>query len=227
MILTLKELANHLKVNERTILRMLQSGQIQGAKIGGQWRFNGTQVDSIFFPEEENAEHLPVSELLPKHLVRPVSRVLKPARMMLELEGETAGEVLDELHAPFIQEALLPDVATLKERLKKREELLSTGVGHGVAIPHPRDPISTLSEPSVLVYGRSRQGVEFQALDGQPVHHFFLICCQMIQTHLILMGRLAEILQQPDLLQELMAAEAPEDVERAVLKAEASEFFGQ
>ncbi|MFW6367108.1 MAG: PTS sugar transporter subunit IIA [bacterium] len=227
MILTLKELANHLKVNERTILRMLQSGQIQGAKIGGQWRFNGTQIDRIFFPEEESDEHLPVSELLPKHLVRPASRILKHSRTILELEGETADEVLEELCDPFIQEALLPDVATLKERLKSREELLSTGVGHGVAIPHPRDPITTLREPSVLVYGRSRRGVDFKALDGQPVHHFFLICCQMIQTHLILMGRLAEILQQPDVLQELTAAESPEDVERAVLKAEASEFFGE
>ena len=42
MILTLKELAEHLKVNERTILRMLKCGQIDGKKIGGQWRFNGS-----------------------------------------------------------------------------------------------------------------------------------------------------------------------------------------
>ena len=50
MILTLKELADYLRVNERTILRMLKSGQIQGVKIGGQWRFNGSQIDQMFFP---------------------------------------------------------------------------------------------------------------------------------------------------------------------------------
>ena len=50
MILTLKELAEHLKVNERTILRMRENGQIEGVKIGGQWRFNGSQIDRMLFP---------------------------------------------------------------------------------------------------------------------------------------------------------------------------------
>lgn len=227
MILTLKELADHLKVNERTILRMLQSGQIQGAKIGGQWRFNGTQVDRMFFPEEKGPDHLPVSELLPKHLVRPVSRIVRESRVVLDMEGRTVPEVLEELCVPLIREALLPDIATLRERLKAREDLLSTGVGHCVAIPHPRDPIPTLREPSVLVYGRSSAGVDFNALDGKPVHHFFMICCQNIQTHLILMGRLAEILQAPDVLAELLKAAGPKDVERAILKAERREFFSE
>ncbi len=54
MILTLKELADYLRVNERTIIRMLKAGKIQGTKIGGQWRFNGSQIDQFFFCSPED-----------------------------------------------------------------------------------------------------------------------------------------------------------------------------
>lgn len=227
MILTLKELAEHLKVNERTILRMLQSGQITGAKIGGQWRFNSTQVDQMFFPEHPGPDHLPAADLLPKHRINPISRIVRESRILLDLQSTSAQDVLEELCRPVINEALLPDAKTLRDRVKAREEMLSTGVGRGVAIPHPRDPIPTLCEPSILVYGRSEKGVDFSAADGKTVHHFFLLCAQTVQTHLVVMGRLAEVLQKPDILDDLWTAENADDVERAVLKAERKDFFEQ
>lgn len=225
MILTLKELADHLKVNERTILRMLQSGQIQGAKIGGQWRFNSTQIDRMFFPEENNPDPLAVSDLLPKHLALPFSRIARQDRMVLNLESGDVESVLNSLCQPVVRDALLPDMQTLRSRLKAREDLLSTGVGHGVAIPHPRDPIPTLREPAVLVIGRNPEGIPFNAVDGNPVQLFFMVVCQTIQTHLLLMGRLADVLRKPGFIDECLAAEDEENILRAILKAERKEFF--
>lgn len=226
MILTLKELAEHLRLNERTILRMLQNGQIEGAKIGGQWRFNSTQIDQIFFPEKaEEGSAMRAADLLPAHIRMPASRALRDSRMVLDMTAETVEEALTELSQPLVRESLLPDTRVLRERLLAREKLLSTGVGRGVAIPHPRDPIATLREPAVLVVGCSRTGIDFRAADREPVTLFFLLCCQNIQSHLVMMARLADILRHPEFLEECRTAATPRDVTRAVLKAERDEFF--
>jgi PTS system nitrogen regulatory IIA component len=226
MILTLKELADHLKVNERTILRMLRSGQIQGAKIGGQWRFNGSQIDQIFFSNNpENPDYVAVSELTPAHLAAPISRTINEKRMLLDMKATTVEEALGELCTPIIQNGLLMDLRDLRERLSAREKLLSTGMGQGLALPHPRDPIPTLREPAVIVVGRSKQGIDFNSVDHEPVHLFFLICCQNIQTHLLVMGRLADLLHRDGIISQLQDCDQPEDITRTILEAERNSFL--
>ena len=124
MILTLKELADYLRVNERTILRMLKTGQIQGAKIGGQWRFNGSQIDNIFFPAEEKLnteETVPLNEITASPMVIPVNRVLTENRIIPHLESADRDAVLRELTKPVIHESLLLDVKDLLQRLQDRK----------------------------------------------------------------------------------------------------------
>ncbi|MFQ5904966.1 MAG: PTS sugar transporter subunit IIA, partial [bacterium] len=88
----------------------------------------------------------------------------------LDLQSHTKDEVLRELVD------LLPidgkSSEMLLETLKKREELGSTGVTRGIAIPHCR---SLLVDKLHVVVGRSRKGIDFKSLDGKPVHVFFLI----------------------------------------------------
>ncbi len=223
MILTLKELADYLRVHERTILRMLKAGQIQGVKIGGQWRFNGSQIDQVFFPEKPvtNPDAVSLSDLIANRPPSPISRLVKEDRILLDL---TAGDVtgaLHELSEPFAQKTLLLDIQDLRKRLDAREKLLSTGIGRGMAIPHPRDPIPTLREPAVVIIGRSSKGVAFNAMDGKPVQLFFLLCCQSIELHLHFMGALARLLQDDGLVEACRTAQAPADIIRALLEAEA------
>lgn len=226
MILTLKELADYLRVNERTILRMLKTGQIQGAKIGGQWRFNGSQIDSLFFPNTpRGADDIPLSDLTRSHIGIPVSRVMDAGRMVMDMEADSVEGVIRELVAPRMLNTILMDVGELREKCLAREALLSTGVGHGVAIPHPRDPIPTLRAPAAVVFGKSAGGVDFNAADGHPVHAFFLLCCQNIEVHLHLMGRLARLLQHESFIQDCRQCETPEDVMRTVMEMERADFF--
>lgn len=226
MILTLKELANYLRVNERTIQRMLKTGQIQGVKIGGQWRFNGSQIDRIFFPDKQsNPDPVPLSELIHSHLAIPLSRMLREDRIILDIRADSVATAVDALTEPFARKTLLLDTQDLRHRLLQREELLSTGIGNGIAIPHPRDPIPTLREPSVIVIGRSVPGVPYNALDGKPVHLFFLLCCQNIELHLHMMGRLAQLLREKELTDGCMGASSPEDVMRTVMETERKHFL--
>ena len=228
MILTLKELADYLRVNERTILRMLKSGQVQGAKIGGQWRFNGSQIHGLFFPQTgpgDQPQELPLTELPARHLRITMSRVMSTERMVMDMTATDVGGVMRELADPAFLNTLVLDVRGLRQQLLDREHLLSTGVGNGIAVPHPRDPISTLRAPAVIVFGRSVKGVEYEAADSKLVHLFFLLCCQTIELHLHLMGRLANLLRNTSFIDALRECSSPDEVMRQVLAQERQQFL--
>ena len=207
MILTLKELAEHLKVNERTILRMRENGQIEGVKIGGQWRFNGSQIDRMLFPSASPSdEHI----VIPQSPVGiPLSRTMDESRVIMNLHGTTIEDVIEELTNPKIFANLVLDIRDLQEKCIARERILSTAVGNGIAVPHPRDPIPTLQMPGCIVYGYSKKGVDFNAPDGKPVHFFFLLCSQNIELHLHMMRYLASILRNPQFIEACQKAAKP------------------
>ncbi len=227
MILTLKELANYLRVNERTILRMQQTGQIQGIKIGGQWRFNGSQIDSIFFPDGHvnPSDAVSLGDITHSHLAIPVSRIIRRDRMVLKMTADSIESAVGELCRVVRQSHLLLDVKDLEQRVLKREELLSTGVGNGIAIPHARDPLPTLSELSAIIVGRSEKGIAFNAIDNQPVHLFFLLCSQTIEMHLHMMGRLARLLRHAEITAKLRQADTSEEFLRVIMEAERIDFL--
>ena len=95
--------------------------------------------------------------------------------------------------------------------LQRRESLGSTGMGRGIAIPHCR---SLVANRLRLAYGYSKQGVEYQALDGRPVHHFFLIVAPPLEIsnqYLPVLGRIAQFAKEPDVPDRLAALTEPDE----------------
>jgi nitrogen PTS system EIIA component len=95
--------------------------------------------------------------------------------------------------------------------LQRRESLGSTGMGRGIAIPHCR---SLVANRLRLAYGYSKKGVEYQALDGRPVHHFFLIVAPPLEIsnqYLPVLGRIAQFAKEPDVPDRLAALTAPDE----------------
>jgi len=206
---------------------MLKSSQISGTKIGGQWRFNSSQIHSLFFPADgESLGELPLGSIR-THLGITISRVLQEERMLLDLQSTNAEGVLREIASPALFNTLLLDINDLQQRLLSREQLLSTGVGMGIAVPHPRDPIPTLRNPAVAAFGRSKAGIEFGAIDGKPVHLFFMLCCQNIELHLHLMGRLARLLRNDAFVEGCRESQSPADITRLLLEHERAHFLTQ
>lgn len=235
MILTLKELAEHLRVNERTILRMLDSGKIHGVKIGGQWRFNGCQIDSVFFPDGEGASDSssegsskePALLMNRSNIGIPISRVMSEDRILLNLKATDKESVIEELTEARMLYGLVLDVNELRNKCLQREESLSTGIGEGIAIPHPRDPIPTLRTSAAIIYGYSKQGIDFGACDGKPVHMFFLMCSQTIELHLHLMGCMARMLRDEKFVKALPECKVNADVIKLVMEHEREEFLSR
>ena len=101
--------------------------------------------------------------------------------------------------------------AILFKTLKRRENLGSTGIGKGIAIPHCR---SLVVNRLRLAYGRKPEGVDFKAIDGNPVHNFFLIVAPPLEVsnqYLPVLGKIAQFAKDPEVPDELKNISTPED----------------
>lgn len=115
----------------------------------------------------------------------------------LELESTTKDDVLRELVALLDLDGKSEGV--LYKTLKRRENLGSTGIGKGLAIPHCR---SLVANRLRLAYGRKPSGLDFNAIDGAPVHNFFLIIAPPLEVsnqYLPVLGKIAQFAKDPDI----------------------------
>lgn len=134
---------------------------------------------------------------------------LSAHRINLELEGDTKEEVLRALLALLN----LGDRsrATLLRTLRRRENLGSTGIGRGIAIPHCRSLVVSRLH---LAYGRRPGGVDFQAMDNRPVSHFFLIVAPPLEVsgqYLPVLGKVAQFAKDPEVPERLEALTTAEE----------------
>ena len=115
----------------------------------------------------------------------------------LELEATSRDEALLELVGLLSVDESSEE--TLFKTLKRRENLGSTGIGKGIAIPHCR----SLAVPRLhLAYGRHRAGLDFRAIDGAPVHNCFLIIAPPLEVsnqYLPVLGKIAQFAKDPEI----------------------------
>ena len=221
-IMTLKEIADYLRLSEKTVSRMAQEGQIPAQKFARQWRFQRSSVASWLVnrattPADEQ-QLSPEATGLPAALT--VANVITPARINLNLTAPDKNGVLRELSALVLDPHEERLFETLLQALRAREDLCPTCVTEGVAIPHARNALVGLVDSPVLAYGRHNKGVEFGALDGKPVYHFFLLCAPNVRQHLQLLSRLARLVNNADFRAGLMAAKLPDDIIALIREAE-------
>jgi mannitol/fructose-specific phosphotransferase system IIA component (Ntr-type) len=123
----------------------------------------------------------------------------------LELQSEAKDDLLKELVSLL---ALDPkSEGILFKTLKRRENLGSTGIGKGIAIPHCR---SLVVNRLRLAYGRKPSGVDFNAIDGAPVHNFFLIVAPPLEVsnqYLPVLGKIAQFAKDPEVPERLLDLE--------------------
>ena len=135
-----------------------------------------------------------------------ISDLLSPADVLIEVRASNKRLLLQEFAAKAAAGLVLP-VEKIASHLLKREDLGSTGIGHGVAIPHARLP--DLQRPCGLL-GKLKQPVEFDAIDGQPVDIVFvlLLPAAVENEALAALALVARTLRSPENLARLRAAES-------------------
>ncbi|QWF34964.1 fructose-specific PTS transporter subunit EIIC [Latilactobacillus curvatus] len=146
--------------------------------------------------------------------------LLKDA-MIMDLQATTKEAAVDEMVARYKDIGVITDDALYRKDILAREAQSSTGIGEGIAMPHAKD--SSVQRATVL-FAKSQNGVEYDALDGQPVYLFFMIAAPegANDTHLQALAGLSSLLINPQLVADLKQAQTPEDVQTLFAKAQAA-----
>src|SRR5436309_14660611 len=151
-----------------------------------------------------------------------ISDLISTATIELHLLGRQRDDVLNELVARIPEIAARPEVKhTLLRALQEREQLYSTGIGDGVALPHARNALVGLVERPVVVFGRHDQGIPYGAIDAQPAKLFFLLVTTTVSQHLGVLARISRLVRDPKLRQNLITADCAEKVLALIREAEA------
>ena len=125
----------------------------------------------------------------------------------LDLDGSTKDEILKEMIS--LLQLGEKDEGMLFKMLKRRENLGSTGIGRGIAIPHCR---SLVVSKLRVAFGRKRSGIDFKAIDDKPVQFFFLIVAPPLEVsnqYLPVLGKIAQFSKEPDVPERLLALADP------------------
>ena len=128
-----------------------------------------------------------------------------------DLQGKDKESVIEELVNLAAGSNMIKDRDELLADIKERESLVTTGVGYGVAFPHAK---TRSAKGIVITFGRSADGVEFDAMDHHPVRLFFLIAApeDAIGAHLNVMARLSYLMKSAENREKLIEASSPGDV---------------
>jgi len=132
-------------------------------------------------------------------------------RRVKDLRGTTKDAVLEEMVSLVATSDAVTDRAALLTAVRERERVLSTGIGLGIAIPHAKIPgVSRF----VVAVGRHAQGIEFDAIDGKPVHVVVLIAGPQDaqDRYLRLLARLSGRLRLDDVRKRVLVAKTPEEI---------------
>lgn len=147
--------------------------------------------------------------------------ILKKEYIICNLMSKDKPEVLREISKVFLYNHEHIDPEAIFNVLIARENLGSTGIGEGIAIPHGKMP--GLTEP-VISFGRSRQGIAFDSMDGMPAHLFFAIVAPENSTgiHLKLLAKLSRMLKDEAFREKLLKAESVQEIYKELAQKDAS-----
>ena len=208
MHLNAREAARLLGVPAATLERWLRAGELVATRVNDQWRLN--QVDLLEFAASRNLDVSPdLLANLEQTNLPGLADAIRAGGVHRGISGKGKAEVLravvDRLPLPGPGERDL-----LHRVLLAREALGSTGFGNGIAIPHPRNPIVLRVQRPEVAICYLEPPIDFEALDGKPVHTLFTVVSSSTRTHLHFLALIAHALRDAAVLGRL-EARAPAD----------------
>ncbi|HUH65249.1 MAG TPA: PTS sugar transporter subunit IIA [Syntrophales bacterium] len=140
-----------------------------------------------------------------------ISEIFRKEYIIEELKAKTKREVLEELSGVVTRDDGALNHELIVNTLLEREKLGSTGIGDGIAIPHGK--LSDINE-LIVAFGRSRQGVEFDSMDGKPATLFFLLLAPESTTglHLKALAKMSKMLKDAAFRKQLIEAKSKDEL---------------
>jgi PTS system nitrogen regulatory IIA component len=224
-----QELCDLLNLTTDQVERLIQHEGLPARRLGGQWRFLREEVarwlSQHYVPglSEERWKRLEVGRAAASE-ADPLDPILAPRipehGIALRTDAKTRASVLRKVVEAAEATGLCYDPQELENGLREREEMSSTAIPGGIAIPHPPAPLRYTLGDSFVVVATTVNPVPFGSPDGGLTDLFFMVASQDEQTHLHLLARLARVLRHEHLPDDLRRAETERQVRTLIVEAE-------
>jgi PTS system nitrogen regulatory IIA component len=222
------QLAAYLHLGPQQVARLSERGKLPGRKVAGQWRFAQAEIhhwleDRIGLSDEE--ELLQVEQVLQRsgsdEEEAPISiaELLPLEAIAVPLAARTRNSVIRSMVELGATTGWLWDPEKMAEAVRSREEMHPTALENGVALMHPRRPMTNILGQAFLALGITSAGIPFGA--GMPMSDiFFLICSVEDRGHLRVLARLSRLLTAPNFLGSLRAAATAAEARQLIVDTE-------
>ena len=209
-ILTIEEVAKYLRVSDRTVYDWAQKGEIPAGKIGTVWRFKKSEIENWV-----NARLSPDLNKTRDADIQ-VKNILSPDRILF-IKQSSKHDALVQLSEVLATAPQVKNASELTTEILKREELMSTSIGRGIAIPHVR--LSSVTD-LVMAVGVCKKPIEdFQTFDDQKVNLLFMIAAAYNQHayYLQTISHFSGKLKKDDLREKIINSDSEIDVYNLIL----------
>lgn len=224
-LLTVRELAAYLKLNERTVLKLAAEGPLPAVKVGSQWRFRKAMIDAWLDDQMLGISGRyvePRPTVTARRMLLDLASCFAPEHVIPSLAATTKTAVVEELAAHAHQLGLVRDKTWFIGALIERENVMPSATGNGVAFLHTLQRNLEAVVRPFMVLGRSREGVDFDALDGRPTYLFFVLGLKYTELHLPWLSKLSHMLARSGATQALLEAPDIQAIYEALSASERS-----
>lgn len=210
-ILTIEEVAKYLRVSERTVYDWAQKGEIPAGKIGTVWRFKKSEI------EKWVNDRLAVNKTPQSLQTVQIQNILSPDRIVF-LNHSTKRDALVALAGTLSTAPQIKNSQELETEILKREELMSTAIGRGIAIPHVR--LSSVTDLVMAVGICKSDIIDFQSIDDEPVRILFMIAAAYNQHayYLQTLSFISTKLKNKELREKLLKVTEPVEAYNLLLE---------
>lgn len=189
-LLTISEAAEHLKVTENVIEKMIAEKLFDTKTVGKVVKVPLVSIEGWL----ESLNEQEIKDLAEKKTICRFREYFRPECIFLDFEAKTKYEAIRVISEKAKELRLVKDARWLYEVVVAREELVSTAVGNGVALLHPRHLHPTKIKRPTVIFGRCPEGVDFDSIDEKPVTLFFLLLLHDDKQHLFSLSYLSKIM---------------------------------
>ena len=228
--ITAQELADMLGTDRRLLERQAQRGEIPCQKVQGQLRFNRAQIrqwlkEAIPGMNRQRLAEVDAGMAAQSRMVQEgpiIEPLLRDTTVCADLKTRTKSSTLHNLIGLAEQSGLVYDIDALRQGVLHREDIASTALPNGVAIPHPHGPLPYALADCLLVVARTTQAIVFGGPFGAAVNLFFLTASPDSDHHLHILARLCRLLQDEQILEDLRTTTTANEMIGCLSEGEAS-----
>ena len=211
-LLTLKQAAAYLRVTDSVIKEMVHSGIFESVKKGNTVKIQKVDIDEWL----DNLSDVENEHLALKKAVCRFTDYFKAKFIFLDFEAANKFEAIAEMAKKAKDLKIVRDHRWLYQVVIAREELVSTAIGDGVALLHPRHHHPSKIKKPTILFGRSKQGIDFDAIDNKPVNLFFMLLLHDDVQHLFSISYISKFLLHEENLNILCNATTHKEIADAL-----------